>query len=252
MKRNTSYMFFLLLLGLVGMALRFWNLSAAYDARQLPVSHISTWLLAGFLLLSATGILILSLRSPGRSRKYCVLHSSVRSAGCAVVGGGLIVLSGLLELLQGITTVNLVFCIAAAVCGICLVLAALARRNDTASPAAEVIPVIYLVLRLIFNFKSWSTDPIILDYCIKLFALILTLLAVYCSAGFAFDLGKPRKTLFYASCALVFSLSVMADAIAEADWSLTVFYPGILLWLAPMIPCLMAPAAPDPAPTDKE
>ena len=85
--------------------------------------------------------------------------------------------------------------------GICLFVTAWMRDHDRATyPPLELVPDVYLVVKLILNFKGWSTDPIILDYCIMLFALIFVVLGFYYSTGFLFDLLHGFLELFLPAC----------------------------------------------------
>ena len=117
-------------------------------------------------------------------------------------------------------------------------------------PPLELVPDIYLVVKLILNFKGWSTDPIILDYCIMLFALIFVVLGFYYSTGFLFDLGKPRLTLLFTLCACLFSAVAIVDGILDGSFATILEYLGFIAWLLPVVCAVSVPSAPDSPKTE--
>ncbi|MBE6985658.1 MAG: hypothetical protein E7434_08670 [Ruminococcaceae bacterium] len=77
---------------------------------------------------------------------------------------------------------------------------------------------LYLVVRLIVRFQAWNTDPSIHDYCYALLANISAMLATFHMAGFSFDKGKRRMTLFWLVCTAFFSMITLADALHDGDF----------------------------------
>ena len=49
-----------------------------------------------------------------------------------------------------------------------------------------MIPALFFAVRLIMDFRLWSQDPQILDYCFDLFALLSIMCATYYLGGFCF------------------------------------------------------------------
>ena len=107
-------------------------------------------------------------------------------------------------------------------------------------------------VKLILNFKGWSTDPIILDYCIMLFALIFVVLGFYYSTGFLFDLGKPRLTLLFTLCACLFSAVAVVDGLLDGSFATILEYLGFIAWLLPVVCAVSVPSAPDALKTEDE
>lgn len=96
--------------------------------------------------------------------------------------------------------------------GLCfVVMGAVWRQGKKPVPAAWLIPVVYCVLQTILSFKSWSTDPIILDYCFKLFALLCFMLGAFHASGFVFDKGGRKSCLFFCLTGVFFSCVTLAD-----------------------------------------
>lgn len=84
-------------------------------------------------------------------------------------------------------------------------------RKEYKPAVLWLLPIVYFILRLILNFKAWSTDPIILDYCFRLFAMICTMLGTFLAGGFAFGEGRRRLSLFFTLGGVFFCIVALAD-----------------------------------------
>lgn len=254
MKHNRILFPLLMIAGLIGVALRLWALKAAMAAGGLPVdNHISTYLTAIFSIIMVVLFLCFALTSPGHSGKMTVLDYSAKQFIPAMIGAILILAGAAVEFVENLLFIPnfsaLFMCLGGFCAGICLMLVAYSRRTGSHRyPGAHLIPIIYLVIKLILNFKNWSTDPIILDYCFILFALIFSLLAFYHSTGFFFNKGKSRKALFYCLSAVFFSAMAAAEGIGSGSLSTFVTYLGLLVWCCPVIAAVIVPSEPDPKP----
>ena len=80
------------------------------------------------------------------------------------------------------------------------------------SPIFYMAVSVYLILRLIVHFQAWNTDPSVHDYCFKLLASICCMLGAFQLAGFSFEKGHRRITVFWTLCAVVFSCVSLPDA----------------------------------------
>lgn len=245
MNRRTSCLILLPLSAVVGCALRLWNLTAGVDAQGLPLAHHnSTFLMAGWCALSLIVFALLARGTKGISREPQVLEPA--SGLLCYLGGGLILLSAILDfasaLAAGATMSAPILCLLGVLSGICLlVVSYLRHQRKPVAPPLELIPEVYLVVKLVLNFKGWSTDPIILDYCVLLFALIFVLLGFYYSTGFLFSQGKPRLTLFCCLGACLFSAMAALDGVMDRSPAAVTEYLGFILWLLPVISCMTAP-----------
>ncbi len=254
MKRNILSLILLPLTALVGCGIRYWNLTAGVDAQGLPISHHpSAFVLAGWGILCFLLFAVLSAASQGRSGKGTVLHSHGALSVIAYFGAVMFFFSAIADfaaaLVDGAGISDPIMCLLGLFSGICLFVTSWMRSHEKKTyPPLELVPDIYLVVKLILNFKSWSTDPIILDYCIMLFAMIFVVLGFYYSTGFLFDLGKPRLTLLFTLCACLFSAMAMVDGIFDGNAAAIVEYLGFIAWLFPVACSVSVPSAPD-APT---
>lgn len=251
-KPTLAPLIFTLIAAVGGSILRLWSLHAAMDAQGLPTAHISSLVFVGTSIAVVAGSLLFARFSPGRSGRYEVLSDSTGSLVLSIAAAILILAGSGIEfaeaLLAGPGISAPIMCLlglAGSIC--CVITALLRRRGQDAYPITELIPIVYLVVKLILNFKEWSIDPIIWDYCVILFALIFNLLAFHRGAGFVFNRGKPRATLFYAMSAVYFCAAAIMDGIADLSVSTIVTYSGFLLWQLPVILCLLSPNAPDAA-----
>lgn len=115
--------------------------------------------------------------------------------------------------------------LAAAVCWVVVAL----QRMQKMQPHALcfMLPSLYYAVDLIINFRNWSRDPLIIDYCFELFALICIMCATFHLGGFSLKLGKRRRTAFFCLCGILFS----AVSMAGADMMNMMSYLGAALWL---------------------
>lgn len=74
-----------------------------------------------------------------------------------------------------------------------------------------------LILRLIPDFRRWSVDPVLTDYCFRLFAQICVMAATLHVGSFVLKEGKRRLTAGLCICGVVFCVMAAADGgLAEA------------------------------------
>lgn len=105
--------------------------------------------------------------------------------------------------------------IAAAVC--LGAFAAILQTGKRPSPLLYMCMSLYLIIRLIVCFQAWNTDPSIYDYCYMLLAAICTMLSAFQLAGFSFDKGKRRITLFWTLSSAFFCCISLADAVHDGE-----------------------------------
>lgn len=79
-------------------------------------------------------------------------------------------------------------------------------------PALFFLPVIFFGVRLARDFRTLSSDPVILDYCYALLALIFTMCALLELGAFAFDRGRRRLAVFFCLGSVFFNAASLADA----------------------------------------
>ena len=99
-----------------------------------------------------------------------------------------------------------------------IVQAACSCRGKKPHAAIYFLPVICWGVRLVRDFRVWSRDPVILDYCYSLLALIFALCAMLELGGFAFDRGKRRLTAFFTLGGIFFAGGGQWPAPSPGTW----------------------------------
>lgn len=151
----------------------------------------------------------------------------------AAAGGVLICAAGLLSL-PWAYGVGLVTAILGVLAGIITLLQAVQRiRGKQPQLLPGCVIVLWLVLQIIGDFKSWSTDPAVLDYCYPLFALLCAMAACYHTAGWLAGLGKGRLTAFWCMCGMFFCAVALTGGVS-GGW---LIYPALLLLCAQNLWC---------------
>ena len=132
-----------------------------------------------------------------------------------VVSGVLLTAAAALTF-PGYTRLDLVCSLLGILGGIITTLRGLQRyRGRQPDLLLGCVIVLWLLLQIIGDFRVWSTDPLILDYCYPLFALLCSMAACYHSAGWMAGLGKGRLTAFWCAAGLYFcavALSMCSDS----------------------------------------
>lgn len=98
------------------------------------------------------------------------------------------------------------------VSAICWVLVGLDRvRGRTLPATAFMVPALIYAVELICEFRYWSRDPQILDYCFDLLSLICIMIATFHLGGFCFDKGRRRMAVFFHMAGVFFTAAALAD-----------------------------------------
>ncbi len=173
-------------------------------------------------------------------KKYAAVSSRylpLMAVSCAAAV--LLGLSGILGLVRMQQKVDLVISVGSILTAACWVGVTVCRyQAKRAHGALLLIPAIFYVVDLICQFRLWTRDPVILDYCYDLGALICTMCALFHLAGYSFDQGNRRITTFFCLAGVFFNAASMAGASA-ADF---LGYLAVTLWLLSTLWLLLRPA----------
>lgn len=218
MKRNFSTALILLsaILGAVSlMGLRYYQLFFCTDENGLllhgsPVAWGFVALIV--VVIAALLLLIVPLRGSDAS-DHC--------AGFGIVGhllsaaAAVLLLVGCacrsLECSQG-NSANLLLYSAGVLSGAMLIVnEALLLWGKRSNFLLVLLPCIFLVAKLIFDYKNWSTIPTVIDFCFMLFASVTAMLACFNRSGFLLGIGRLRTTVFFCMLSFVFSAMTVAD-----------------------------------------
>ena len=222
--------------------LRQWQLSTAFDMDGILVSgQPATWTL---LAASAVSAILWVLGSRALAPSQALSSRRQMLPGLLTLLGALAIVCGSAMSLYWDLHQRQILALAAACAGIiaalCLCIsagAALQGKSDL--PALHIVPYLFLMIKLVSDFRGWSTDPVVWDYCFRHFALIFSLCGLYQFANFCFRAGKRRLTAFWAAGAVALS----AASVPGADHPDRLLYAGLaLVLLAVLIQVCTAPA----------
>lgn len=233
-------------LGALAAVLRMWQHSA-YDGSGLPVPFaVPSLLLAAFLGMCAGGFLYLALKQPkALADQKPALPRGSRASGL-YTGAGVLVLAGgalnLLDFFRSYLTFSQtlyayqyerqealraflssslmtgVVALASVPTAAALLLRArLVREGTEPKPFAVMMPSIFCWLWLIKDFRQHTSNPILWDYVLLLLAIVALLISAYERAGFAFGVGKPRRTVFTSLASLLLAVAALPDCGGPAN-----------------------------------
>lgn len=211
---------------------------AAYWLRQRQLQSggsFFTYFTVAVVVLLAVYALFLSRR---KKHTAILSRSPVQAAGlCSAAlaltaGSAAMFLSPAREFDRGLAVLGILAAVS------WILQAALSFRGKKPHPAIYFLPVILWGVRLVRDFRVWSRDPVILDYCYSLLALIFALCAMLELGAFAFDRGRRRLTTFFTLGGVFFTAAALAGA-EPRDVAIT---GGALLYLLTQSWVLLRPA----------
>ena len=213
--------------GGIGLLLRVWLLKSGVDDMGFLVlshpAHILLWIVVAIVMVG----LILLTKDLVEASKYTFNFpaSSLSSWGLYLAAFG-IGFGSFVDVFSVATGMDLLLTVMGLVTSLMLVLSGHARRRGNASSMMSHITIsIYLVIRLITFYRTWNSDPQILDYCFPLLATAFLMLATYHRASFDVNSGKRRPYAFCSLAAIFFSyLSLIGS-------ENILFFMSVAVWL---------------------
>lgn len=158
-----------------------------------------TWICLGLtLLIGAYAFLI--------TPKDRIKNESVPTMVATLVAAFFMVMSGIVSL--KIDLLSALFSFGTAVCWVVIAL----RRQQDALPAAVffMLPALFGAMELIVQFRDWSRDPLLMDYCFELLASICVMCATFHLGGFSLGRGRSRICVFFCMSGVLFCAVAMA------------------------------------------
>lgn len=265
--------------GAAALLLRLWQNRTGFESSTgLPIPGAPAGrVLIALLLALAAALILLCLRLPRESDPGPALpggFSRTTPALTALQAAGalLIALSGLVDLLEGLGSGNLLLHLRAAadplaaepapllspkgqlllgvltlLSGAAVLLAAASCRRQTPCKAAPLLlaPPVVLVIRLVMAYRINSVNPSLSAYYVELLALAFLTLGFYRLSSFAFRAGRTRRFALYAAPAVTLSLTALADETTLLS-SLLLYAGGAAALLGFLTARLLSPAAPEP------
>lgn len=217
----------------IGVALRCYQLCYAMDESGLPQrgSRMST-VLTVFLLAVTAALAWISSRLTKRERFEENFSNALFPVAASCMFSVLLLAGNVLLLIQPDHTATVVVLLGIAAALTQLGMQAAWRKGTTPHPLLPTVTCIYLIVKLILDFKRWGNDPVILDYCFKLLAEICSMLAVYHYIGFCFAKGRRRIAVFWCCMSVVLCAMSLPDGFLAGDSPAeTLIYSGLGLWL---------------------
>ncbi len=200
-----------LLSGILGLLLRLWLLSTENDKGFITRWHISEILLlvltAGFL-----AVLFFATRSLVQGSKYGFNFPASQIGGlCAALAAVGIALVSATELMAAAATLERVCWMAGLPAAGCLAFAAHSRwKGLHPSMLFHTFLCVWLILVLVCQYRRWSADPQLENYCYQLFALVFAMISSYHRATFDANFGKRGSYAFFSLGCVYFCLLSMA------------------------------------------
>lgn len=212
-------------LGALGMAAMWAVYTLGTDDQSLILpfhgSAIAVWLLTAAMV----GGLVFLLHGMEDTAGYRRLFPDSRLAALGTLAAGVSILSSAAESLTVMDEpVRMVSGLLKIAAGAALVYLAWCRwKNVRGSFLAWAAVTAYMLLRIMFEYRAWSTQPELLHYCFPLLASICMALAMYHRTAFAVKLGSRLQFLFFSQFGAFCCLLALPGTPAP-------FYMGMAAW----------------------
>lgn len=215
------------ILALAAFFLRLSQLSFAFDENGMATGK-------GIVFFSViTVLVVVAFALYSRSLKGRKKYSAIAGTGLVEMALGaaaafLMIVAGIVLFLNPVQQGDKLVAVGSILAGICWGVTTAGRFfGKKISPLLFMIPAAFYVVDLVCRFRFWTRDPIIIDYCYDLFALISIMCATFHLGGFCFDKGARRLTVFFCLCGIFFSAAAMVKASAASVYG----YMAAILWL---------------------
>lgn len=217
---------YIICLGAFGIFCRWMQLMIAYDEASLVGK--SFWNIAVIVLLAGAAFASLRFIKQYQDRYYYVPHDF-----CAALKNnkklhnisrwsisGIMAAGAALLLMQCEVDKNANFLRVLAVAGFLAGLSFGLLLSSANRPAVlnrsfvsflSTVPVIFMAIWIVTIYKENSTNPIAWDYSVELFAVIVSMIAFFRVAGFAYGIENEWRTLFFCMLGAVGCIMNLAD-----------------------------------------
>lgn len=218
---------FILATGSMGLLLRTWLLTDGFDEKGFLIHSHPAELLLWLLTAVTLGLLAVGCLPLVQASKYSFNFpaSPVGATGEIAAAAGILAVS-ILNLSTQLDGFAFVAFSAGVLTVPTLCFCAWCRLKGSQPPFyLHGIICIFWILRLIVQYRIWSPDPQLQDYCFQLMATVFLMLSSYQQTAFAADLGNRRMYAFFHLAALYFCCVAIPYC---QDWPL---YLGCSVWI---------------------
>lgn len=185
-------------------------------------ASIALWLLTAAMAVC----LFLALKPlEGTSGKYSRMFPPSRLAALGILAAGLGILLTAMDSLTAVDEpVRILSGILKILASIALGYLAWCRWNcRRGSFLAWAAVTVYMMLRLMFEYQSWSAEPELLRYCFPLLASVSLTAAFYQRTALSVNMGSRRMYLFFTQMGAFFSLASLPGEFSP-------IYLGLAVW----------------------
>lgn len=223
MRKKYTYCGYVCILGVFGAFFRWLQNTNSFEPETNLAIPMSPWsiVMGAWLLLMTVGLLFAALRLD-RNRfpdsfqeafkgKAPVLNIASLVCLAALAGGGALFV---LRRLSDRNYLDLILGGAAVIAGVCLFLALRSPISGKGNDRGKLlVPVVlYLCYLLIWEYKTYASDPVVWHFGVKILATAVVLIAYFDVLGFAYNKIKLRSTVYYSLLGTAMTLSTFADS----------------------------------------
>lgn len=211
----------------LGIILRLWLYTTGLDDKGFLKTGHPAWILL-WVLSFVTAAVLFWLTRPVKGQGRYVDNfpaSWLGAAGCCAAAAG-IFLTALGDLMDGADAIAIATGVLGVLCVPALIFVAYSRwRGMRSSFLLYVLLCVFFAARLISQYRMWSADPQLADYCFQLLACAGLMLTTYQRATFDLRMGRRRSYAFL--CLLTVYFCCLSIPYCEQK----LFYITAAVWL---------------------
>lgn len=214
-------------LAVIAFLLRTAQLAAAFDEAGKATGK-GIWFFSVVTVLAVAVFALYSRSLKGRKKYPAIAGQGLTELLLGAAAALVMIVAGIVLLLHPAMQGDQLVAAGSILTGICWGLTAVGRyMGKKVHVLLFMVPAAFYVVELVCRFRFWTRDPIIIDYCYDLFALISIMCATFHLGGFCLETGARRLTVFFSLCGVFFSAAAMVKTTAANALG----YGAAILWL---------------------
>lgn len=193
--KHEQIKYLILSVGLLGGLLRALFYLTGTDEKGLLIpghwAHVGTWAVT-FAAAAAIVILCRSIQGPEKY-EHSFPVSAIRAAGCGFCALAMLI-SGIAGAKNAASSLDVMVVVLSFAAAAALGYVSFCRLTRTRPFfAAHAVVCVFLALRMVCQYRLWSSDPQLQDYCFHMAAHVGLMLTAYHFAAFDAGIGSHRK-----------------------------------------------------------